>query len=411
MRPVGDGFRGGGSVGTGHAFSNSKLQLKASRHHGGRRRGTTGKIMAAGESGGLGGQGSTTGIWRAIDASANRAGEALRVLEDVLRFGLDDEHLTRLAKDLRHDLAGVLTRHGLWRRMAARDVIGDVGAGLEAEAALSRSGLADLVAANAARAAQALRSLQECAAVVATEATAEFESLRYRVYTLERAATTAVRASDRLAGVSLCVLVDGGHEAAAFARLMESLVEAGVRMFQVRDKSLPLPLLAERVRTALAIVRRGGEAGRPIVVVNDRVDVAAALTADGAHVGADDLPVPLTRRVVGPERLVGRTAHTVAEAHSAVVDGADYLGIGPCFTSPTKSFAEHAPPEFLRTVCGEVSLPTFAIGGITAERLESLVSLGVKRVAVASAVTRAADPPRAARELMAALARLTVPAP
>jgi hypothetical protein len=93
------------------------------------------------------------------------------------------------------------------------------------------------------------------------------------------------------------------------------------------------------------------------------------------------------------------------------VDGADYLGIGPCFTSPTKSFAEHAPPEFLRTVCGEVSLPTFAIGGITAERLESLVSLGVKRVAVASAVTRAADPPRAARELMEAIARLTVPAP
>ena len=167
--------------------------------------------MAAGESGGLGGQGSTTGIWRAIDASANRAGEALRVLEDVLRFGLDDEHLTRLAKDLRHDLAGALVRHGLGRRTAARDVIGDVGAGLEAEAALSRSGLADLIAANAARAAQALRSLQECAAVVATEATAGFESIRYRVYTLERAATTAVRASDRLADVSLCVLVDGGQ--------------------------------------------------------------------------------------------------------------------------------------------------------------------------------------------------------
>ena len=367
--------------------------------------------MAAGESGGLGGQGSTTGIWRAIDASANRAGEALRVLEDVLRFGLDDEHLTRLAKDLRHDLAGALVRYGLGRRTAARDVIGDVGAGLEAEAALCRSGLADLIAANAARAAQALRSLQECAAVVATEATVGFESIRYRVYTLERAATTAVRASDRLADVSLCVLVDGGHDTAAFARLVASLVEAGVRMFQIRDKSLPLVVLAERVRTALAIVRCGGELGRPIVVVNDRVDVAAALTADGAHVGADDLPVPLTRRVIGPERLVGRTAHSVAEARAAVIDGADYLGIGPCFASPTKSFAEHAPPEFLRTVCGEVSLPTFAIGGITAERLESLVSLGVKRVAVASAVTRAADPPRAARELMEALARLTAPAP
>ncbi len=158
--------------------------------------------MAAGESGGLGGQGGTSGIWRAVDASANRAAEALRVLEDAVRFGLDDGHLTRLAKDLRHDLAAALARHGLWRRTAARDVIGDVGAGIEAEAGLSRGGLADLVAANAARAAQALRSLQECAAVVAPEAAVGFESIRYRIYTLERAAVTAVRASDRLAGVS-----------------------------------------------------------------------------------------------------------------------------------------------------------------------------------------------------------------
>jgi thiamine-phosphate pyrophosphorylase len=363
--------------------------------------------MAAGESGGLGGTGSASGIWRALDASANRAAEALRVLEDVLRFGLDDGHLTRLAKDLRHDLAAALTRHGLGQRMAARDVGGDVGVGIEAEAGLSRAGLADLVAANAARAAQALRSLQECSAVVAPEASGGFESIRYRLYTLERAATTAVRAGARLADVSLCVLVDGGHDAAAFERLIMALVEAGVRMFQVRDKSLPLSLLAERVRTALAIVRRAGGADRPIVVVNDRVDVAAAVAADGAHVGADDLPVSLTRRVVGPERLVGRTAHDVDEARAAVRDGADYLGIGPCFPSPTKSFAEHAPPEFLRAVCREVSLPTFAIGGITAERLEPLVALGVTRVAVASAVTRAADPPRAARGLIDALAQLT----
>jgi thiamine-phosphate pyrophosphorylase len=371
------------------------------------------KTMATGESGELGESGGegTSGIWRMIDASANRASEALRVLEDVLRFGLDDDHLTRTAKDLRHDLAGTVSRHGLWRRTATRDVIGDVGVGVEAEAMLPRGSLADLVAANAARAAQALRSLQECAAIVAIDAAPGFESLRYRVYTLERAALTAVRAGDRLDGVSLCVLIDGGRDADSFARLVASLVEAGVRMFQIRDKSLPAPVLAERVRTALAIVRRDASGSRPLVVVNDRVDVAAAVAADGAHVGADDLPVSLARRVIGPERLVGRTAHGVGEARAAVIDGADYLGIGPCFPSPTKSFADHAPPEFLRTVCGETSLPVFAIGGITAERLEALVPLGIRRVAVASAVTRAADPPRAARDLIDRLSRLTAEAP
>jgi len=364
---------------------------------------TTGESGELGESGWQGG----AGIWRMLDASANRASEALRVLEDVLRFGLDDDQLTRTAKDLRHDLAGAVSRHGLWRRTAARDVIGDVGVGVEAQAVLPRGGLADLVAANAARAAQALRSLQECAAVVAIAAVPVFESLRYRVYTLERAALAAVRASDRLDGVSLCVLIDGGRDADSFARLVASLVEAGVRMLQVRDKSLPVPLLAERVRTALAIVGRDAGRTRPLVVVNDRVDVAAATAADGAHVGADDLPVTLARRVVGPDRLVGRTAHDVGEARAAVTAGADYLGIGPCFPSPTKSFTDHAPPEFLRTVCGETSLPVFAIGGITVERLEVLAPLGIRRVAVASAVTRAADPPRAARDLIERLARLT----
>jgi hypothetical protein len=127
---------------------------------------------------------------------------------------------------------------------------------------------------------------------------------------------------DRLAAARLCVLMDGGRDAASFTRLLESLVEAGVGMIQIRDKALPVPLLVGRVRAALEIVRRSGAATLPLIVVNDRVDVAAALAADGAHVGADDLPVSLTRRVVGVGPLVGRTAHDVAEARAAVADGA-----------------------------------------------------------------------------------------
>lgn len=352
------------------------------------------KTMATGESGELGGTGGegTSGIWRMIDASANRGSEALRVLEDVLRFGLDDEHLTRAAKDLRHDLAGALSRHGLWRRTGARDVLGDVGVGVEAEAVLARAGLADLVAANAARAAQALRSLQESAAVVASDAVAGFESLRYRVYTLERAALAAVRACDRLDGVSMCVLVDGGRDADSFARLVTSLVDAGVRMIQVRDKSLPVPVLVERVRLAVALAGDRG-AGDALVVVNDRPDVAVAAGAGGVHLGADDLPLDLVRRVTGPATIVGATAHDVAEARAAVDRGADYLGIGPCFPSATKAFASHAPRDFLAEVAATIALPAFAIGGVTLDRLDELLAVGLRRVAVAAAITRAPDPP------------------
>ena len=346
------------------------------------------------------------GGWRALDASANRAGEALRVIEDTLRFMLDDPFLTQQAKDLRHDLAALLARGDLQQRITGRDVTGDVGAGSRAAAALGRTAPLDLVAANAARAAQALRSLEECAGLVAPAAVGGFEQLRYRLYTLERAAIGAARAADRLAGISLCVLVDGGEDEWRFAALVESLFAAGVHMIQLRDKTLSAPLLVARARAALEIARqRALEQGeRPLVVVNDRADVAAAVGADGVHTGADDLPMPLVRRVIGPHALSGRTAHSLAEAEAAVLAGADYLGVGPCFPTTTKSFPSFAAPEFLRGVADTIGLPAFAIGGITLERLPELHSLGIRRVAVASAITQAADPAAAARGFLERLA-------
>jgi thiamine-phosphate pyrophosphorylase len=340
--------------------------------------------------------GTGAGVWRAIDASANRAGEALRVVEDIVRFALDDAHLTGLAKQLRHDLAAVLAEPELALRQAARDVGGDVGAGAEADAALPRATVDDIIAANAARAGQSLRSLQECARMLAPAVAARFEQIRYRLYVLERAALGTARSTERLRGITLCVLLDGRADAQAFERLVESLVEAGVRMFQIRDKDLGLPQLADRVRRAVGITRRQHHGGAGLVVVNDRVDVAVAASADGAHTGADDLPTGLVRRVIGPRGLLGRTAHDLDEARIAVLEGADYLGVGPCFPSSTKSFESFAPAEFLVGVAREIRLPTFAIGGITLDRLEQITALGYRRVAVASAVTSAADPAAAA---------------
>jgi len=346
------------------------------------------------------------GVWRAVDAAANRAAEALRVVEDVARFALDDARATALARDLRHELAAILAADPLCHRVFLRDVAGDLGAGMRSPQALTRRTVADLVAANTARAAQALRSLEECAAVVAPDAAPRFERLRYRVYDLERGGLGVARAGARLDGVDLCVLVDGRLEGVQFTRLVGSLVEAGVRMLQIRDKGLGVPALVDRVRRALDAARAADRDEPVFVIVNDRADVAAALNAAGAHTGADDMPTPLVRRVIGPTALLGRTAHDVAEARTAVAEGADYLGVGPCFPSTTKSFETHAPAEFLRAVAAETALPVYAIGGITLERLDALAALGLRRIAVASAVTAAADPATAAAALIARLAEL-----
>jgi thiamine-phosphate pyrophosphorylase len=100
----------------------------------------------------------------------------------------------------------------------------------------------------------------------------------------------------------------------------------------------------------------------------------------------------------------GRTAHSLAEAEAAVLQGADYLGVGPCFPTATKQFGSFATEEFLRGVATKIGLPAFAIGGITLERLPELMPLGIRRVAVASAVTQAADPAAAARGFLERLA-------
>ncbi len=204
------------------------------------------------------------------------------------------------------------------------------------------------------------------------------------------------------------MLVDGQEDEASFSALVESLVAVGVRMIQVRDKTLSMPSLVARVRAALTIARRHAHEGGPrtLVIVNDRADVAAAVAADGVHTGTDDLPTPLVRRVIGPQALSGRTAHSLAEAEAAVLEGADYLGVGPCFPTATKAFRSFADREFLRGVAGSIGLPAFAIGGITLERLPELMALGIRRVAVASAITQAADPAAAARGFIEQLPRL-----
>jgi len=354
----------------------------------------------------------TAGVWRTLDASANRAAEAIRVLEDALRFMLGDAHLARLAKAIRHDLAVVLAAAEFAERIRLRDVAGDVGAGVAATRTPARATLADLLAANAARGSHALRSLEEFSRLVVPAATPVFEQLRYRLYTLERAAVTVVVSAERLADVRLCVLLAVGSSGKGFASQLNQLLAAGVGMIQLRDKAASVPLLCERTRAAVAAARRQAEAsGRPrcLVIVNDRADVAVAAGADGVHLGADVLPVPLARRVCGPRLLNGRTAHCLNEVQQAVLDGADYLGIGPCFPSATKGFASFAPAEFLRQVAAEVSLPAFAIGGVTPDRLEHLAGLGVNRIAVAAAVTVATDQAGVVRQFTQRLESLARP--
>jgi thiamine-phosphate pyrophosphorylase len=356
-----------------------------------------------------------TASMRILDAALNRAGEGLRVIEDYVRFALDDPFLTRQCKDLRHDLAAIADQISPAERHAARDTCRDVGAAISRHSEASRCDDWDVCAASLKRTEQSLRSLEEYGKLIDVSIGRQIESLRYRTYTLEKTIDLGRSSRERLEGVRLCVLVDGCGSATEFERLVSQLVEAGVGMIQLRDKRLDDRELVARARSLVALTRRGLSpfaesaeqkgtvplcATRTLVIINDRPDIAAAVHADGVHLGQEDLALKDARAIVGTRMLIGASTHYIDQARAAVLDGANYLGAGPTFASHTKTFDQLAGLDYLREVAAEIRLPTFAIGGINDTNLPNVLATGVTRIAVSGAVTSAGKPRTAARSLL-----------
>lgn len=338
---------------------------------------------------------NATPEWRVLDAALNRAGEGLRVVEDYMRFVLDDPFLTRQCKDLRHELAAISRSISACDRHAARDTDRDVGTTISRASEDIRDDVWDVCAANFKRAEQSLRSLEEYSKLLDSSYAKRFEALRYRLYTLEKAVDVGRSSREQLANVRLCVLVDGCSSAPQFERLILELITAGVGMIQLRDKQLCDRDLLRQARRLRQLTQ-----GTPtLCIVNDRADIAAAVHADGVHVGQEDLSVKDVRTIVGTRMLVGVSTHTIEQARAAVLEGANYLGAGPTFPSQTKTFDKLAGLDYLREVAAEIRLPTFAIGGISTENLQSVLSTGVTRVAVGATVTEASNPGSVARSL------------
>jgi thiamine-phosphate pyrophosphorylase len=340
-----------------------------------------------------------TPLLRILDASLNRAGEGLRVVEDFVRFVLDDPFLTNELKSIRHDLTTASAAISSPDRHAARDTLRDVGTEIVTSSEQNREDLWTVCSASLKRTEQSLRSLEEYGKVSDADFAKKCESLRYRLYTLEKAIDIGRTSRERLEGVRLCVLVDSQSSAAAFEILVEALVGVGVGMIQLRDKTLNDRELLGRAWQLQVLTRGTGT----LAVINDRADIAAAIRADGVHLGQEDLPIGEARRVVGTEMLVGVSTHNLDQARMAVLAGANYLGAGPTFPSQTKSFDAFAGLDYLQHVSGEIRLPIFAIGGISQENVPEVLATGANRVAVGAAITAATDPASAARRLLSTL--------
>jgi thiamine-phosphate pyrophosphorylase len=337
---------------------------------------------------------------RILDAEANRAAEALRVVEDYCRFVLDDAFLTRQIKQMRHDLVDVLVCQGN-SALAARDTLADVGTGISTPREWVRHSAIAVVQANLKRLQEALRSLEEYSKLSSPARAQRLEELRYNSYTLERTIVLGHGARERLSDARLHVLISGSQCKADLEWTIAEAAAGGAQIFQLREKNLSDRELLERARR----VRKATTQASVLFIMNDRPDIAHCVGADGVHLGQDDLPIKEARRIVGPDVLIGLSTHTIEQVREAVLAGASYIGVGPTFPSTTKNFPGYPGPEFVRAAVTETSLPCFAIGGITLATIGTAIESGATRVAVSEAICSADKPREIAAQMRGLLDR------
>lgn len=203
----------------------------------------------------------------------------------------------------------------------------------------------------------------------------------------------------RLDAARLYLCTDARTTRGDLAAFADAALSGGVDIIQLRDKTGALEAAGEIA--ALEVLAEACERHGALLSVNDRADVALAVGADVLHLGQDDIPVPLARRIVGDDVVIGRSTHSVSQAAAAASEpGVDYFCTGPCWPTPTKPGRSAPGLDLVRsTAAAAVSRPWFAIGGIDVPRLPEVLAAGASRIVVVRAITEAEDPAAAAREL------------
>ncbi len=337
---------------------------------------------------------------RIIDVSLNRAAEGLRFLEDTARFILNDPALTEQLKTIRHSLvtSGWPFQNKL---IQARDSEGDIGANLKVEEGIGKTkDLPLAIVANSRRVQEALRTLEELAKVNGDDlprSADKFQQARFDLYTIEKNLIARLLRQDKLKCVKglygiIDIQVLQGRNHLDMAR---QIIKGGASIIQLRDKTTGKKDLLAITQELKDLCNASGV----LFIVNDHLDVALAIGADGLHVGQEDMPVSMVRKLAPMDMLIGCSVSMVEQAQKAVVDGADYVAVGAIFQTSTKEVTT-VGLERLRQIREAVSVPLVAIGGINAENAASVKRTGANSIAVISAILRAESPETAASEII-----------
>ena len=321
-------------------------------------------------------------IFRIIDVNSNRAREATRVIEDYARFILEDATLSAKARSIRHNLV-VILKPCSRQMLASRDIQSDIGK----ETPTTAKTNPEIVISNFSRLGEALRSIAEYLKTQSLALVAKVERLRFEAYQLEQEFSFVLYPNKALSALRLYVLVSdvkekiisdlimGGVDPVRSpsprgdGRCLGHLTSNGASAIQLRAEGLSdRNLLKEAIK-----LRKITRVHKVLLIINNRIDIALLSNADGVHLGETDMPVRDARKILGPDKIIGATSHSIAEALASQRNGADYISVGPIFSSPTKPHLAPAGFSYLKEVAKRIHIPYVAIGGITAGNLPVLL--------------------------------------
>jgi len=338
---------------------------------------------------------------RLIDANLNRAGEGLHLLEELARLVLNDANLTQKLKTIRHGiLRGDLSFNQ--QLIQSRNSESDVGVAIEAPGEKKYRELPIMVVANARRVQEALRILEELAKIPDTTPKLDaekFKQARFSLYTIEQELLSRLSRQDKTRNLTgLYAIIDS--QALGSRKHLEvasQLIRGGAKAIQLRDKLSSKDKLLPIAQQLKKLCSGSGV----LFIVNDYLDLALASGADGLHLGQEDLPLAVARKLLPIDVILGISVTTVKQARAAEADGADYIALGSIYPTSSKEKPKVVGLERLRQVRQAVSLPLVAIGGISKENVAEVAAAGAEAVAVITAVLKAKDVAEAAREIIA----------
>ncbi|MBN1392207.1 MAG: thiamine phosphate synthase [Sedimentisphaerales bacterium] len=336
-------------------------------------------------------------VYRIIDANFNRAREALRVIEDFCRFALSSTQLTTCAKQLRHALSAAVAHLDPSQLIAARDSLGDVGAGKTVDNQLQRNDLRDCFTAACKRLSESLRCLAEMTQTLNPEVAQTIENLRFTAYNLEKDIFLFADATEKFKSVRLYVIISSNLPADVIS-LTHQCVTGGADCVQLRAKDIED---AQLFALALEFTKICKDSG-VLAIINDRVDIAVTAGADGGHLGQDDLPIEQARKLQTTPLIVGKSTHSIEQLHAACSELPTYVSLGPVSATATKPTASPVGLDYVKQGIAELAdtgIAHVAVGGITLENIKDVLNAGAKTIAVCSAVTESADPARACKKL------------